>query len=226
LRTSVTTGSRSVWELRSKVAEKAKGIEAIQAQIREYRESEIYAKITRRRKEIEGLEHRLELEKESEKQLLRIVTKLESRLTPEMEIAGLEEDLANAENVRIEAQSRYARLLREQHQEAAEMEQIIRSMNPPEKTGRRRFLVGLFTTPITERFLRNAFGRFGRIESVKVLVAGIGPRKYMGQVQFFLPEDAASAFAEMHGAEFMQQRLIVRWASKQPEERTDSQGTG
>jgi hypothetical protein len=217
LEASVNSERRAVRAARSEIDDTAQKIEGIHKKIRDVRQSVAHRMRIANQARIEALVHRSRLAEESHKCRSDVAARLGAWRSSSLEVSGLEEELANAESEKAAAELRYATLVRAQRDEAAEIERILRSISPSQKRDRRRLLVGIFTHAIAEKQLRSAFAKFGKIESVKVVVTAVTPRRYMGQVQFCLPGDAARALAEMHCTQFMQQQILVRWASKQPQ---------
>jgi hypothetical protein len=220
---SVHVERRELRELRSSVQQISQKIESIRNTIVSHRQSELFSMIAANRVKIETLEHRLQLEQEAHKRLQQMATELSAFDSEDSEIAALEERLDAVESERMSEEYRYAAITLRQDRETAEIEEIICRMVPAERPTRRRLLVGLFPYRIATRKVRSLFARFGRIESVEVVVAKAMPRRYVGQIQFVRPEDAENALAQMQNTQFTHGPLLVKWAARQPDmEATDS----
>jgi hypothetical protein len=78
-------------------------------------------------------------------------------------------------------------------------------------------LVGLFPKKVAVRPIERLCATFGAVESVTVAPAAANPKCFIARVQFVSPADAERAVADLDRAEFAGQRIIVRWAERQPE---------
>jgi cold-inducible RNA-binding protein len=77
----------------------------------------------------------------------------------------------------------------------------------------RRLYVGNLNYTTSEDTLRDAFGAFGALKYVKILMdRETGRSRGFGFVEFADDKDAASAMATMNGAEVDKRKLIVNEA--------------
>jgi hypothetical protein len=192
--------------MKQKIARKRKEISELRENIMLDGESE--ASLT-----IETLESHLQLEGEVHERLEAELAVLEAEQAVQPDVATLEAQLLKAEDRWAEARERYVTLIRSQRKEVVEMEGSAVVVG---KQRKRRLLVGLFERQIDAKKLERLFRGFGAVESVRVARARGSTRQYVARVQFHREEDAGRALSALNNTEFLGQRIIVRWAGKQP----------
>ncbi len=92
----------------------------------------------------------------------------------------------------------------------------------------KKLFVGNISFKATEDALREAFSRFGEVESVKLITdAQTGQPKGFGFVEMATEEDAQRAVASLNGTPFMDRTLTVSEARpQQPREKRGFGGGG